>query len=58
MLSKEVIKEFDLQDSDIPANMLAENFTDHIHINKQVASCVNEVNKVVYLTKMKYNVIQ
>ena len=59
VISKRTKDEFKLHDKDIPPYMRedpgAMKWTDHINQNKKVLNRLNEINKVVYLSKVKYN---
>ena len=54
--------EFGLTDDDVP-DYMRKNFdpaqkTDHIVMNIQCAGKFNDINKMLYFAKMKYNVVK
>ena len=61
IMSKKTQEEFDLSDSDVPVNMRKElpknvNYTNHVGQNIRLARKVNEINKIIYLSKIKFGI--
>ena len=59
IFSKETKKEFGLKEVDIPVQMREEldknAFNDHVEQNIKVTERYNDLNKIVYLSKIKFN---
>ena len=57
-MSKKTQEEFDLKPSDIPPQMRPDidDYTNHVDQNKRVVKNLNEISKVVYLSKIKFNI--
>lgn len=61
VLSKATQEEFNLKSSDIPTHMREEsdeqkNFTNHVDENIRVIKSYNDMNKHIYLRKLKFNI--
>lgn len=61
IISKETQKEFKMKDHEIPINMRMELepgfvYKDHIDQNIKLAQKLNEVKKVIFLSKLKFNI--
>ena len=61
VFSKATQDEFGIKDQDVPINMRRElddtvNYTNHVDQNIRVVKRLNDINKVVYLSKIKYNI--
>ena len=60
-MSKQTQDEFDLSDSEVPDNMkkvlpVGSHFTNHIGQNIRLARKANEINKIIYLSKIKFGI--
>lgn len=61
VLSQATQKEFNIKTSEIPMHMREEpsenmNFTNHVDQNIKVIKSYNDINKVVYLSKLKFSI--
>lgn len=60
-MSKATQDEFGIKDSEVPLAMRRKlddsfKFTNHVDQNIRVVKRMNEINKVVYLSKIKFNI--
>lgn len=59
VLSKETIKEFKLKLKDIPEAMREDgpsNYRDHINQNISLTQNYNDINRIIFLSKIKFNI--
>lgn len=61
VLSKATQQEFGLKDRDVPPSMRpvldqTSQYTNHVDQNIRVVKRLNDINKVVYLSKIKFNI--
>lgn len=61
ILSKATKDEFGLKDSDVPMSMRQKlddsyHYTNHVDQNIRVVKRFNDINKVVFLSKIKFNI--
>lgn len=61
IISKATQNEFGLKDSDVPMSMRRKldesvNYTNHVDQNIRVVKRFNDINKVVYLSKIKFSI--
>ena len=57
-ISKKSIKEFNITQDEIPLTMrefVEDDYTNFIERNIKVVKRFNDINKIVYLSKIKYN---
>ena len=61
IMSKETQDEFNIKPNEVPLAMRevldpSIRYTDHVNQNIRVVKCLNDVSKVVYLSKIKFNI--
>ena len=59
-MSKATMEEFNIQQHELPTSMREDSDEElqMVDQNKQVAKHFNEINKVLYLAKMKHNTVR